>query len=133
MSPWLLQMRWAFFSAFCCSFFGWVFAKRTSAPSRQRASTTGAWFASLTPASIRVTAVAAASKNPATSTGTRRAVADDAKQPEIDERWLKEWEDYGLRQLDDYMKKHAAFDAYYARHRIPEEHDGDPSPSPEVP
>ena len=31
---------------------------------------------------------------------------------EIDERWLNEWVAFGMRQLTDYLARHAAFDAY---------------------
>jgi len=35
--------------------------------------------------------------------------------PAIDERWLDEWVTFGMRQLADYLARHAAFDAYCRR------------------
>jgi hypothetical protein len=35
--------------------------------------------------------------------------------PAIDERWLDEWVTFGMRQLVDYLARHAAFDAYCRR------------------
>lgn len=31
-----------------------------------------------------------------------------------DERWLSEWMEFGLRELEHYLGKHRRFDDYYA-------------------
>ncbi len=32
----------------------------------------------------------------------------------IDERWLSEWVEFGMRELADYLGKHRRFDEYCA-------------------
>jgi hypothetical protein len=36
-------------------------------------------------------------------------------QESMDENWLAEWVAFGLRELDAYLRRQAAFDAYYRR------------------
>jgi hypothetical protein len=44
----------------------------------------------------------------------------DCCQTEIDERWLDEWVQFGLREFDEYLRRHAAFAAWLqARSREP--------------
>ena len=31
-----------------------------------------------------------------------------------DAKWLTEWIDFGLRELEQYLRKHGRFDVYYA-------------------
>jgi hypothetical protein len=35
----------------------------------------------------------------------------------VDERWFGEFTDYGLHELDEYLDRHARFDAYYEGRR----------------
>ena len=37
----------------------------------------------------------------------------DYTQYEIDERFLDDWVAFGMTELNDYLSKHARFDAYY--------------------
>lgn len=31
---------------------------------------------------------------------------------QIDERWMRDWLESGFKELDSYLRKHAAFDNY---------------------
>ena len=33
----------------------------------------------------------------------------------MDEAWVQEWIDFGFRELEAYLRRQAAFDAYYRR------------------
>ena len=50
-------------------------------------------------------------------TPRHRAVEDRSNR--TDARWLTEWIEFGLRELDAYMEKHRRFDDFYARSRSP--------------
>jgi hypothetical protein len=38
---------------------------------------------------------------------------------EVDDRFLTDWVEFGLRQLSDYLGKHARFDAFCDRREHP--------------
>ena len=37
---------------------------------------------------------------------------DDTTYTEIDDRFMTEWVEYGMREMDAYLGKHARFDRY---------------------
>jgi hypothetical protein len=37
------------------------------------------------------------------------------RQPEIDDRFLADWVEFGMNELTAYLSKHARFDAYCKR------------------
>jgi hypothetical protein len=37
---------------------------------------------------------------------------DDTTYTEIDDRFMSEWVEYGMREMDAYLAKHARFDRY---------------------
>ena len=43
------------------------------------------------------------------------------KTVEIDEGWLRSWMDYGFVEMDAYMARSAAFEAYCVAHPRPKE------------
>lgn len=47
--------------------------------------------------------------------GATMAKPKDDEKPEIDERWIVEWERYGFEQMETYLKQHFAFDVFYER------------------
>lgn len=47
----------------------------------------------------------------------RRARPKPILDEDIDERGFKEWAEYGMSQLNDYMKKQAKFAAYCEKKR----------------
>ena len=63
---------------------------------------------------------------PASTTAPVRPGSDDrvimnSMDTTPDARWLAEWIDFGLRELEQYLGKHRRFDDYYAdRERLRE-------------
>ena len=43
------------------------------------------------------------------------------EDPQIDEKWFREWFAYGMASLDQYMCQSAAFEAYYRRREAEQE------------
>jgi hypothetical protein len=41
----------------------------------------------------------------------------EAERTDIDERWMSEWIEFGMREFENYLGKHRKFDDYYARRR----------------
>ncbi|MDX6533896.1 MAG: hypothetical protein QOJ13_3103 [Gaiellales bacterium] len=39
----------------------------------------------------------------------------ETEQNDIDERWMSEWVEFGMREFESYLGKHRKFDDYYAR------------------
>lgn len=39
----------------------------------------------------------------------------DDHTPEVDERYLMEWVDYGIAEIESYLLKHARFERFLAR------------------
>lgn len=39
----------------------------------------------------------------------------ETERTDIDERWMNEWLEFGMRELESYLGKHRKFDAYYER------------------
>jgi hypothetical protein len=48
----------------------------------------------------------------------------------IDDRYLAEWVEYGMRAFADYLQKHARFDAYLASREAPKRRRRRPAPKP---
>jgi hypothetical protein len=44
----------------------------------------------------------------------RKAVME-TERTDIDERWMAEWVEFGMREFESYLGKHRKFDDYYAR------------------
>jgi hypothetical protein len=36
----------------------------------------------------------------------------------MDENWISEWVEFGLREMAVYLRRQAAFEAYYQRRRL---------------
>ena len=36
----------------------------------------------------------------------------DSPRGEVDERWMREWIEFGMKDLGRYLERHAAFDRY---------------------
>jgi hypothetical protein len=46
----------------------------------------------------------------------RNVVGYDAYDPNgMDEGWITEWVEFGLREMSVYLRRQAAFEAYYQR------------------
>jgi hypothetical protein len=49
--------------------------------------------------------------------GTDQFEMDSICHDGMDENWLAEWIAFGFRELEAYLRRQAAFDAYYRRRR----------------
>jgi hypothetical protein len=50
-----------------------------------------------------------AASDPACATYEEGTTMDDTTYTEIDDRFMNEWVEYGMREMDAYLAKHARF------------------------
>lgn len=113
--------RWVRLSAYSLLGIGLAVAATKPSPRKPRAATplpASTASASLVAHTIRGVVRAATYNIRVKRMGL--ALSDKPAKPEIDERSLQEWVDYGSRELDAYMTKHARFEEWCRAHPIEE-------------